>query len=312
MSLEPAPEPYRSSIGQAIVDALAYSDVFDYPMTAGQIRRYLVNTPATPAQVDAALAEDPWLRDRIESKEGQFCLAGRSATFALRASRAGHSDWLWRRARVLGRVIATLPHARLVAIIGSLTMDNARSRADDIDLFIVTAPGRVWLTRAAVIVLVRLARLARIDLCPNYILSERQLRMESQDLFTARELAQMRPLYGSAAYHALLDANDWLGAVLPNADPRTSALADLGPVASFAQRMFEWPLRGRLGETLETRLRLRKVRELEQQAKSAGSREAVLQPEVCKGHMDNHGRKIRQEYTLRRERYLAPEPVWRE
>jgi hypothetical protein len=312
MPLEPAPDPYSTSIGQAIVDALAYSDVFDYPLTSGQIWRYLVRTPASQEQVEQALASDPWLSDRIESNGELYCLAGRSATFAVRAARADDSAWLWRRARVLARVVAVLPFARMVAIIGSLTMDNARSRSDDIDLFIVTAPGRVWLTRAFVIVLVRLARLAKIDLCPNYILSERKLRMASQDLFTARELAQMRPLHGQRAFGDLLAANDWLCFTLPNAAPRTESLTDLSSAAQLAQRALEWPLRGRPGDRLEARLRRRKVTELAQEAAATGSREVVLEPEVCKGHMDSHGKKIRQEYSRRRERYLAPEPVWKE
>ena len=312
MSLEPAPQPHGTSIGQAIVDALAYSDVFDYPLTSSQIRRYLVRTPASPSEVEHALATDAWLSNRIESNGDQFCLAGRSAIFAIRAARAAHSAWLWRRACLLGRIAANLPFTRLVAIIGSLTMDNARSRSDDIDLFIVTASGRVWLTRAFIIALVRLARLSKIDLCPNYILSEGRLHMESQDLFTARELAQMQPLYGSREYRALLDANEWLCAMLPNADPRTAHLADLGAVARIAQRALEWPLAGRAGDALERRLRRRKVAELAQQATSMGSPEVVLEPEVCKGHMDSHGKKIRQEYSRRRERYFAPEPAWKE
>jgi hypothetical protein len=312
MSLEPASDPYPSSMGQAIVDALAYSDVFDYPMTRGQIRRYLVRTPASLAQVDGALVSDPWLADRIETNGAQFCLAGRSVTFAVRAERAADSAWLWRRARLLARIIALMPFARMVAIIGSLTMDNVRSRADDIDLFIITAGGRVWLTRAAIVALVRLARLAKIDLCPNYIVSERKLGMETRDLFTARELAQMRPLSGSAAYRALLDANDWLCVTLPNAAPAAEDLRDPGPIARWAQTALEWPLRGGMGDALERRLRSRKVNDLARQAATSGSPEVVLEPEVCKGHMDSHGKKIRQEYARRRERYLAAEPVWKE
>jgi hypothetical protein len=312
MSLEPAPDPFPSNLSQAIVDALAYSDVFDYPLTGGQIRRYLVRTPASPAQVESALASDPWLAERVETAGAQYCLVGRSATFAVRAGRAADSAWLWRRARLLARVIALMPFARMVAIIGSLTMDNVRSRSDDIDLFIVTAAGRVWLTRAAVIALVRIARLAKIDLCPNYIVSERKLGMETRDLFTARELAQMRPLAGSATYRALLDANDWLCVTLPNAAPHMEDVRDPGRVARWAQAALEWPLRGRMGDALEARLRRRKVNDLAQQAATSGSPEVVLEPEVCKGHMDSHGKKIRQEYARRRERYLAREPVWKE
>ena len=254
MPLATTSDPYWTSIARAIVDVLAYSDVFDYPLTSGQIRRYLVQTPASTAEVEAALASDLWLLERVERKGDQYCLAGRSATFSVRQERARHAARLWPPARLLARIIAGLPFARMVAVIGSLTMDNVRSPTDDIDLFIVTAPGRVWLTRAMVIVLVRAALLGRIDLCPNYIVSERKLSMESQDLFTARELTQMTPLCGRRAFWALLEANCWLAEVLPNAEPRTEALTDLGPIARLAQRALEWPLRGRFGDALERRI----------------------------------------------------------
>ena len=314
MSLEPALDPVRISIAQAIVDALAYSDVFDYPMTSGQILRYLVGTPASRAEVDAALECDRWLCERIEREGELFCLAGRSATFSLRNERAAHSAALWDQARVLARIVALLPFVRMVAVIGSLTMDNARSRADDIDIFVVTAAGRVWLTRSLIILLVRAARLRRVDLCPNYIVSERKLRMESEDLFTAREIAQMRPLWGREAFGALVDANRWVAATLPNATLCSDDVADLSPRRRGLQTAFELPLRGFLGDVIERRLRARKLAQLAGQARTIGSREVVLEPEVCKGHMDSHGQKIRQEYALRRDRYLAsaPEATWRE
>ena len=56
MSSDPTGVPDPSELDLAIVSALAYADVFDYPLTVAQIHRYLVRTPATMAQVEAALA----------------------------------------------------------------------------------------------------------------------------------------------------------------------------------------------------------------------------------------------------------------
>ena len=302
----PVGPPAPDDLALAIVSALAYADVFDYPLTVAQIHRYLVLTPATLAQVEAALAHDPWLAARVERHGDMVCLQGRSATIVLRGERAIYARSLWRFGRILAWLVAHLPFVRMVAVIGSLTMDNVRSPRDDIDLFVVTAEGRVWLTRALVIVVVRLAVLARLDLCPNYLLSTRRLAMSADDLFTARELSQMIPLYGRGTFADLLAANRWLALYLPNAAPRVEQLRDLGRVGLVVQRLVEWPLAGKLGAGLERWLQSHKLAELATQASVAGSREVVLEADICKGHMDSHGGKIRDEYDRRRQQALAP------
>jgi hypothetical protein len=291
-----------------MVSTLAYADVFDYPLTVAQIHRYLVRVPATMSQVEEVLSRDPWLSARVERHGDLICLRGRSAIIPLRRERASYAPALWRAGRRFARLVAHLPFVRMVAVIGSLTMDNVRSPHDDIDLFIITAPGRVWLARALVIVLVRLAALMRIDLCPNYVLSTRRLAMSTDDLFTARELTQMIALFGRVAFAELRAANRWLDSYLPNAGPRDEHLRDIGPVGRAVQRVAELPLNGALGGRLERALQRRKLADLTQQAAITGSREVILEPEICKGHMDSHGGRIRAEYDRRRAHALEPQP----
>jgi hypothetical protein len=293
------------SLGQAVAETLAYADIFDYPLTIAQICRYLVRTPATPAEVEAALLADPGLAARVERYGDLVCLRGRSQVIAVRQTRERYSASLWRTARALAAALAYLPFVRMVAVIGSLSMDNVRSVADDIDVLIVTRPGRVWLARALVVSLVRLAALARVDLCPNYVLSTRRLTMTVDDLFTAHELTQMRPLYGSQSFTDLLAANRWLEAFLPNAAPQTGSVRDLGVVGRGVQRLAEWPLRGRLGEAMESWLQDRKLAQLREEALATGSEETILDAEVCKGHMRAHAGLIRAEFDRRREATLA-------
>jgi hypothetical protein len=195
----------------------------------------------------------------------------------------------------------------MVAVIGSLTMDNVRSAGDDIDLFVVTTPGRVWLTRILVIILVRLAAWARIDLCPNYLVSSRRLAMPPDDLFTAHELAQMIPLFGHAAYGDLLAANRWLAGYLPNAEPCDGQLRDLGTLGRFLQRAAEWPLTGGLGDRVERWQQRIKMARLYRTAMTRDPQDIMLDAEVCKGHMNGHGSTIRVEFTHRRDQVLAAE-----
>jgi hypothetical protein len=289
-----------------VISTLAYADVFDYPLTVAQIHRFLVRVSATVAQVEAALTHDPWLAARVEQHGDLSCLRGRSAIIPLRRQRASYARDLWRSGRILAWLAAHLPFVRMVAVIGSLTMDNVRSARDDIDLFVVTAPGRVWLARALVIALVRFAALIRIDLCPNYVLSTRRLDMPANDLFTARELTQMMPLFGRETFSELRAANRWLESFLPNAAPRDEQLRNVGRLGRSLQQLAEWPLNGTLGAGLERWLQSHKLAELTAQASLAGSREVVLEAEICKGHMDSHGGRIRAEYDRRRQRAMGP------
>src|SRR2546422_753264 len=83
-----------------------------------------------------------------------------------------------------------LPFVRLVAVTGALAMNNARA-GDDIDLFILAQPGRLWLCRLLVLGVVKLAARRGHTLCPNFLLSTGRLRLSERNLFTAHEVVQM-------------------------------------------------------------------------------------------------------------------------
>ena len=114
-----------------------------------------------------------------------------------------------------GALIAKLPFVRMVAVTGSLAVENAEA-ADDIDYLIVTSKGRLWLPRAMTILVVRLGGLRGVTLCPNYLLSESALALSERDPYTARELFQMRPLIGHDVHARMLAANMWCRELLPN------------------------------------------------------------------------------------------------
>lgn len=290
-----------SRLPNAIAETLAYADLFDCPLAAQQIHRYLVRLPTDLARVEASLAADPWLTSLIERHGELYCFRGRSGIIALHEVRVGYGRPLWRAGRVLAHIVAHLPFVRMVAMIGSLAVENARAADDDIDLFIVTAPGRVWLARAMVIALVRLAALAGYELCPNYLLSTQRLAMRDNDVFTAHELAQMVPLHGRTTYRALLAANGWLADFMPNATPRDGQARDLGRLGRAAQRAAEFMLGGRLGDRLERRVQARKVAQLQREAASTGSDEVGFDAGMCKGHLGAHGRMTRERYARRLE-----------
>jgi hypothetical protein len=294
---------------EAVLRALAYADLFDYPLTFDQLHRYLIGCAATHQDLRAALADDPGLRRQVEQSAPYCYLAGRQALIELRRQREAYSRQLWPAAWRFGRLLASLPYVRLVAVTGSLSMDNAAAAMDDIDLLLVTRPGRLWLARGLAVLVVRLARAAGVHLCPNYFIAETRLRLDSPSLFVAHELAQMVPLFGTECYGRLMVRNAWMLAYLPNASPRCGQTPVLGSLARAQQRAAEGALQGGLGDALEAWESRRKIARLSAQSAGAASDESTFQPDECKGHLGAHGDWVQRRYARRLTALGLPEDV---
>ena len=275
-----------SRLESAVVEAVAYADVFDWPLTPDEVHRYLP-VPATRGQVDEVLAR-PALRRFLDGSDGFVKLQGRAGLVGGRRRRAAASASLWPRAIRYARLVASLPFVRLVAITGSLAVDAAEGSAD-VDLLVVTEDGRLWLSRAMSMGVVRVAALDRLRLCPNYLLAESALRIEDRSLFTAHELVQMVPVADSPAYGELLRQNAWFRDFLPNSEPRPPLSAGrLGRAETPWRRIAEAPLRSTLGDRIDRWEMRRKVRRL---SVASTSEETRYDAACCKGHSEEHGRR---------------------
>jgi hypothetical protein len=136
--------------------------------------------------------------------------------------------------------MALLPFVRMVAVTGALAVDNISARPD-IDLLVVAEPGRVWVCRRFLIVLVRLARVFGDDVCPNYVIAQSKLDLEQRDFFTAHELAQMVPMSGEAGlprYAARESSGRWIiyHAASRHLQGRASQ-ARIGPLRKGAEKL---------------------------------------------------------------------------
>ena len=273
-----APEP----LDLVILHAVAFADVFDHAPSVPELQRHLTRA-ASNGDIERRLAGSPFLTERLATHAGHVVAASRGSLVERRARRSEASARLWPRARRLGRLIGRLPFVRMVAVTGSLAVDAAGEDAD-IDLFVVVADGRLWLTRALVVVVVRLARPAGIRLCPNYLLAEAAMELDEADRTygTAREIAQMVPVAGLATYERFLARNDWYARFQPNhvpvrmprdhrPGPARRVVERLGRTAPF-DRLERWEMR-------------RKVRRLRAATRSP---EARYDAQRCKGHVDGH------------------------
>lgn len=288
-----APPTALTKLEQAIWRTVAYVDLFDYPLTAVEIHRYLDGVAATAREVAQALVGSATLAAHLSQQEGYFCLPEREAIVAVRRARMRRAQALWPEAIRYGRLISQLPFVRLVAVTGSLAMNNV-TEAADIDYFIVTENGRLWLTRALTVGVVRLAVRRNVLLCPNYFVTESAVALPEQNIYTAREIAQMVPLFGHSVYQRLRQKNRWVGQFMPNASgapPLQWGAVETEQHTRWPQRLTELTLRTRLGNWLEQWEQRRKIDKLKLQQN--GSSESNFSATICKGHFQSH-----QERTL--------------
>ena len=280
------------ALERAILETLLYSDLFDYPLAPEEVAQYLGGVRSTLDEVRACLAQTHYLDGRVIEIDGYLALRGREALIARRLDRAASSDRLWQRARRFVRVLRLLPFVRMIAVTGSLAMKNSAA-GDDIDVLIVTAPDRVWLTRAFAIALVYAGKLCGDTLCPNYVISERALQLEKHTLFVAHELMQMVPAYGLDVYHRMRAANPWIQSLLPNAARPWQCEPEqhTWPIGRLLKRSLEWLLSGRLGDRLEAWEMRRKLHKFQSKLGRPHG-DAILDHDHVKGHFDDYGEPV--------------------
>lgn len=210
---------------KAILKTLIYADIFDYPLKVYEIHKWLIGRRATLRQVEGALAR---LEEKRKAKieRGYYFLPRRDGLVGKRFRSEKQSLNYLRKARLFAFVLKVIPWVKLVGISGGLAMKNAQ-KSDDIDLFIITAKKRLWISRFLTLGLLSLTGQRRKKgnmgrkiagkLCVNVLLEEDKLEQVNKDIYLAHEVLQMRPLwYRDGIYEKYLQDNQWVFKYIPN------------------------------------------------------------------------------------------------
>lgn len=285
--LDHFPAPITMPLGQAVLETVAYSDVFEYPLRLEEIHRYLplrTSLDELTAALERGMAA-------LGHQGGYYFLNGRDSLISVRSAREATSRPAWKRAILFGRLLGSLPFIRMVALTGSLALLNAEE-SGDLDYMLVARPGRVWTARGFAVLLGRLTARFGSVLCPNLIVSENALAWGQRDLYSARELCQMVPITGASIYQGLRCINNWTEQLLPNAGGPPPLAGFIPERHRFLQTAEELPLSGSIGDRIESWEMGRKISRLSRQA-GVGV-ETRFDAEVCQGNFQHHGTQTRQ------------------
>lgn len=206
---------------RAMLLTALYSDIFNYPLTLEELKFFSIGKKIT-------IKNSKNIQSPLVFYNGYICLKGKEKTITERKKREIISKKKLQIAEKITKILSYIPTIELIGLSGSLAVAHAK-KEDDIDLFIITKESTLWITRAIVVVVLKLlgyrrereAHIYEDKICANMFMDKRSLSLPKnlQNLFTAHEVIQMKPLFvRNNTYDLFLQYNMWTRDYLPNSN----------------------------------------------------------------------------------------------
>lgn len=221
----------ENNLKKSIQETLAYFDLADYPLTKEELFAYLWRSPLLSyenflKELDILMSLDIISRG-VEEKFGYYFLIGREKILENRRRCLVISEIKMKIAERAVKKIRSVPFLWAVFACNSVGAGQARDDSD-IDFFIVTAPGRIWIVRFFCNFILRLwgmrtyGEKIKNKICLSFFVDSEhlnlsELRVVEDDIHFAYWLHQMAPVYDSDNwYDKFLNDNDWTDKFLSN------------------------------------------------------------------------------------------------
>lgn len=216
-------------LGKNIVGTVTYYDVMDFPLTAFEIWKHLLEHDREhPALTQAVALGDVWsvlhseqLTGKIAERDGLYFLRGREALVSERIQREKLSVRKLKNMRRLVRWLAYLPYLRMIGATGSLSMKHG-VRGSDWDMFVVLRSGKIWIGRTILTLFLhaigkrRHGKKISNRACLNYFVTDSHLEIATKDLFSAHEYRFLIPMLSFPLFQIFELKNRWIRDYKPN------------------------------------------------------------------------------------------------
>jgi hypothetical protein len=212
------PTEIISETREAIWRTLLYFEFFAHPLSAKEVWMYL-DRKESETMVEENLKA--LVRDHQIFQFGPYFQTLNDARWVpQRVDNQKRAEKYFPIARRMAALIGAFPFIRAVFVSGSLSKSVVKLDGD-IDFFLITTPGRLWLARTLLVLFKKIFLFnSHKYFCVNYFIDTEHLEIEEQNLFTATETATLIPLYGAQWYQAFCRENNWAWSQFPNVGQR--------------------------------------------------------------------------------------------
>lgn len=194
---------------ESVLKAICYFDIFNYPLTADEIRRL------SDVSVSENVIRDLVAAQILQQDQGFYYLNTSSIDVEHRQKGNKEAKELIPKAIRQASFIGSFPFVRSVSVSGSMSKGHI-DQEGDIDFFIITEPGRLWIARTLLILYKKIFLLnSKKYFCVNYFIDTENLTIEEHNRFTATEVVTLINVYGKKWHQQFLEANRWAQKIYP-------------------------------------------------------------------------------------------------
>ncbi|MBI4023090.1 hypothetical protein HY375_02925 [Candidatus Berkelbacteria bacterium] len=296
---------------RAVLTPIVFFDLFDRPVRPAGLKHLVYGQSMTESEFESILTELERRREIIR-RRGFLSLPDRPGLTENGIRRDQISTELAKEAAtVIGR-LASVPFVKMIAIINSLAFWNA-NQDSDIDILVVTEPGRIAIARDHINLLLtfwgrRNTRgVKRGKIAPDVFLDTDRLALEDfhmspHDIYFDFWCARITPIINrDGTYERLLAANPWIRKVFPVFQPRTEFIVPPRPDREVRRKGWEWfyqhtPIGRWWGAVMTNRAgaRLRRY-----QARSGERDLVVVSPHVLRFHVPDKRPEYQAQFEAR-------------
>jgi len=168
---------------KAIIEVIAFFDLFEYPLTSYEIWDYL-GREYSLVDILKVLVNNSVI---IGSQNGFYFLLGREVIINTRQQRYNYTNYKIKKAKRFAFFLNFLPFIQVITIANSIGAHNLR-KGSDIDFFIITSPGCLWLSRFYCAGLAKLLNLRptahnkKDKICLSFYISTEHLNLDDLKL----------------------------------------------------------------------------------------------------------------------------------
>ncbi len=236
------------SLEQAIIKALMYYNIFSYPLTENEIQQSIDRESIVRSDLKLSLASLVQQK-YIYNHGGYYLLHDKLELVERRLKGNERAKKMMSTAHRMSRIMGHFPFVRAIFLSGSISK-NYVEEDGDIDYFIITQPGRLWIARTILILFKKIFLFnSHKYFCVNYFIDENHLTIEEQNIYTAKEVVTLVPMSNRDLVNRFFGANEWTKQYFPNAvlaDTTTVKTYKRGVLQTVLETMFNHPLGDRL------------------------------------------------------------------
>jgi hypothetical protein len=238
----------NEKVQRSVLRALAYFDIFNYPLMAPEIQEYC----------DLETSDFRTLKFELEYLVGSGRIKNYGAYYYLKDEtcilRRDHvnkySKRLMLKALKYSRIISRFPFVRCVCISGSLSKKSADENAD-VDYFIITEKNRLWICRTLLALYKKIFLLNSSKyFCINYFVDTNNLEIVDKNIFTATEIAFLVPVFHYENFFRFLASNTWFNRYYARKKIEVHTVKE-NDRDVFLKRAFEFLINNRFGDFLD-------------------------------------------------------------